>query len=195
MASSMDAEPRRYAPPVAAPSAVPAPAPAARPALPPEERRRLRITGAIAGALIAAGAGAALPITGMLLLRVVLLWMGVDLFGDDPFVWLMVGIGSLGALLVLAGWLVSLRLLRHWGSRGQRLTLVAAAISFAAAVLADVVLVVLLLALDGSGEFPGSWLMVGFGGAAALPVGALVGLCAWPWVAHLLRPAHPPLTT
>jgi hypothetical protein len=186
MAPSTDAESLGDAPP-------PSPRGRSRPPLPAAERRGLRRTGALAGGLVGVGVAVTPPTLAFAVFGFAAASVG---WGDalgSPATWIAAGIAAIGIGLLAAGWLLSLTRLRHWAPRARRLTASAFAITAAAALLLDALLVVAFVVLERSGVSPTEWLLVSVGALLAIGVGGAVGMLAWPGMAHLLRPAHPPL--
>lgn len=161
-----------------------------RPPLPPGEHQRLRVTGLIAGALV--GVGAAVLIPGLLFAGIVILFASAG-FGSssgaellEPWVLLPV-VG--GVALLVAGWLVSVRRLRHWRNRARRVTAAAAALTAVGAILVDVAMLGVSILFETAGIAPTERLLVPVAGVIGIGAGALTGRFAWPRVAERMQPA------
>jgi hypothetical protein len=153
------------------------------------ERQRLRSVGTIAGGLV--GIGVAVLIPGLLFTAIALAFalsgFGGIAYGPRDLAALILVV--LGLLLVIAGWVISLRRLRHWGE-GSALRVTAAATSFAGitAVLADAAIVGLFVALEAAQIAPTEWALVPVAGVLGIVAGALIGGVVWPWIGKGLRP-------
>lgn len=174
----------------------------ARPPLPDGERRRLLRLGASSGALLGVGVG----LGGMVLLfwtvvlgiSALVMPLVIAFGGEDPLgagfaavvTPLTVGVLAIGVVLCLLGLALSWFGLRSWGgARALSITAAAAALAGIPAHLANVVIVVLVFALQPElDEATGIAITAAIAGVVGVVVGAAAGAGAWRWMGAVMRP-------
>ncbi|WP_403021182.1 hypothetical protein [Salinibacterium sp. GXW1014] len=192
--------------------AYPVQAPPRRPPLTAGQKRGAMIAGGVGYTLMSLGFGTIFAVVVVTLVFGVMGFIGASIARSggaaDDFVqtvadivqsywWIALVAAILGVALWLAGYFASVRILKSTGNpRGTAITWAALGIGIVAGWVVGTVLsipgnMLTVMPGRGEGELPG--LLVGGGllALASLAATVAVGVFAWWWMAHALRPAAP----
>ncbi|QEE62167.1 hypothetical protein FVA74_11725 [Salinibacterium sp. dk2585] len=190
----------------------PVQAPPRRPPLSVGQKRGAMIAGGVGYTLMSLGFGTVFAVVIVTVVFGVMGFIGASLARSggaaDDFVqtvtdivqsywWIALVVAILGVALWLAGYFASVRILKSSGnSRATAITWAALGIGIVAGWVASTVLsipgnMLTVMPSRGEGELPALFVGGGLLVLASLAVTVAIGVFAWWWMAHALRPAAP----